>query len=105
MLESISMKVRQDITFIHLHESTIERFAAMCNFYSTSFILRGSPAHARHASTGQKPGTRKAGPYLAYAPWHFLYFLPLPQGQGSLRPTFPIAGARVAVAVERLPPR
>src|ERR1700690_3262243 len=20
-------------------------------------------------------------------PWHFLYFLPLPQGQGSLRPT------------------
>src|SRR5678810_251114 len=24
---------------------------------------------------------------LAYAPWHFLYFFPLPQGQGSLRPT------------------
>ena len=24
----------------------------------------------------------------SYAPWHFLYFLPLPQGQGSLRPTF-----------------
>src|ERR1700692_746117 len=22
------------------------------------------------------------------APWHFLYFLPLPQGQGSFRPTF-----------------
>jgi len=22
-----------------------------------------------------------------YAPWHFLYFFPLPQGQGSLRPT------------------
>ena len=22
------------------------------------------------------------------APWHFLYFLPEPQGQGSLRPTF-----------------
>ena len=22
------------------------------------------------------------------APWHFLYFLPDPQGQGSLRPTF-----------------
>src|SRR5208337_4925959 len=22
------------------------------------------------------------------APWHFLYFLPLPHGQGSLRPTF-----------------
>src|SRR5579884_620253 len=24
----------------------------------------------------------------SYAPWHFLYFFPLPQGQGSLRPTF-----------------
>src|ERR1019366_7170893 len=24
----------------------------------------------------------------AYAPWHFLYFLPLPQGLGSLRPVF-----------------
>ncbi len=24
-----------------------------------------------------------------YTPWHFLYFLPLPQGQGSLRPTLP----------------
>ena len=24
----------------------------------------------------------------ASAPWHFLYFLPEPQGQGSLRPTF-----------------
>lgn len=24
---------------------------------------------------------------VLYAPWHFLYFFPLPQGQGSLRPT------------------
>jgi len=24
----------------------------------------------------------------AVAPWHFLYFLPEPHGQGSLRPTF-----------------
>jgi hypothetical protein len=23
-----------------------------------------------------------------FAPWHFLYFFPDPQGQGSLRPTF-----------------
>jgi hypothetical protein len=22
-----------------------------------------------------------------YAPWHFLYFFPLPQGHGSLRPS------------------
>src|SRR5437773_7906521 len=26
-----------------------------------------------------------------YVPWHFLYFLPLPQGQGSFRPTFSAA--------------
>src|SRR5450759_772478 len=25
---------------------------------------------------------------FTYAPWHFLYFFPLPQGQGSLRPVF-----------------
>jgi hypothetical protein len=24
----------------------------------------------------------------AYTPWHFLYFFPLPRGQGSLRPVF-----------------
>ena len=24
--------------------------------------------------------------YFSFAPQHFLYFLPLPQGQGSLRP-------------------
>ncbi len=23
-----------------------------------------------------------------YPPWHFLYFFPLPHGQGSFRPTF-----------------
>ena len=26
-------------------------------------------------------------PYPTYLPWHCLYFLPEPQGQGSLRPT------------------
>jgi hypothetical protein len=26
--------------------------------------------------------------HSSYIPQHFLYFLPLPQGQGSLRPTF-----------------
>src|SRR4051812_4865672 len=30
--------------------------------------------------------SRHSGPLQT--PWHFLYFLPLPQGQGSLRPTF-----------------
>ena len=30
------------------------------------------------------------GAVAAYeaSPWHFLYFRPLPHGQGSLRPTF-----------------
>ena len=39
---------------------------------------------------GQKlPPFSINGRKIAYsAPWHFLYFLPLPQGQGSLRPTF-----------------
>src|SRR2546423_15671711 len=27
-------------------------------------------------------------PPHAAAPWHFLYFFPLPHGHGSLRPTF-----------------
>ena len=34
------------------------------------------------------------------APWHFLYFLPLPQGQGSLRPTFRRGSPVLAVFVE-----
>jgi len=29
-----------------------------------------------------------SGSYSLTAPQHFLYFLPLPQGQGSLRPIF-----------------
>jgi hypothetical protein len=32
-------------------------------------------------------------------PWHFLYFLPLPQGQGSLRPTLGSSGGRAGLAV------
>ena len=30
-----------------------------------------------------------AGVGVAYGRQHFLYFFPLPQGQGSLRPTLP----------------
>ena len=33
--------------------------------------------------------------YAAWAPQHFLYFLPLPQGHGSLRPT--LGASRVIV--------
>ena len=41
----------------------------------------------------------------ASLPWHCLYFLPLPQGQGSLRPTLGTSATRVAgsVSCETLP--
>ena len=35
-------------------------------------------------------------------PWHFLYFFPLPQGQGSLRPTF--LPSRRNVCTSSVPP-
>src|SRR5216684_3246172 len=38
---------------------------------------------------------RNGRPTHALAPWHFLYFLPEPQGQGSLRPT--LAPARTGL--------
>src|SRR5882762_10233609 len=38
----------------------------------------------------------------AAAPWHFLYFFPLPQGQGSLRPTF--GSSRRTVLITSSPP-
>src|SRR5206468_2840031 len=37
------------------------------------------------------------------APWHFLYFLPLPQGQGSLRPIFG-SSRRTVFGVASSPP-
>src|SRR5512145_1904646 len=36
------------------------------------------------------------------APWHFLYFLPLPHGQGSFRPTF--GSSRLTVLITSSPP-
>jgi len=35
------------------------------------------------------------GEFYAAAPWHFLYFLPDPHGQGSFRPT--LAAARTGL--------
>ena len=37
-------------------------------------------------------------PACALAPWHFLYFLPLPHGHGSLRPTF--GSSRLTVLID-----
>ncbi|CAI8336480.1 MAG: Uncharacterised protein [Halieaceae bacterium] len=52
-----------------------------CQIVST-FILNPRLRHAQ-------PNTRNTKIVHAQpsAPWHCLYFLPLPQGQGSLRPT------------------
>src|SRR5688572_29049942 len=45
------------------------------------------------SSMSQAPGV---------APWHFLYFLPLPHGQGSFRPTF--GSSRLTVLMTSSPP-
>src|SRR5262245_24436808 len=46
--------------------------------------------------------TRSSVPCQAPAPWHFLYFLPLPQGQGSFRPT--LGSSRFTVLITSSPP-
>src|SRR5271157_6440498 len=47
---------------------------------------RPSPHNRPHTSELLQALNRLSGIY-EFAPQHFLYFLPLPQGQGSLRPT------------------
>jgi hypothetical protein len=39
-----------------------------------------------HRGDAEVPHPSSAEPL--HVPWHFLYFFPLPQGHGSLRPTF-----------------
>lgn len=52
---------------------------------------------------GSVPGERRKGNYVS-APWQCLYFLPLPQGHGSLRPTLgPLRTIGVAVATAVAP--
>src|SRR5580765_1221955 len=41
----------------------------------------------------------------AAAPWHFLYFFPLPHGQGSFRPTFGSSRRTVATLASSPPTR
>ena len=57
-------------------------------------VARCLPPESRNTAVSQLP--QKAGlppgrslSYTAVRPWHFLNFLPLPHGHGSLRPTFP----------------
>ena len=61
------------------------------------FVCARSPDLAESAASLSGPGTRQARGRLLhqptrcshrFAPQHFLYFFPLPQGQGALRPIF-----------------
>ena len=54
-------------------------------FGAVPFI--GNPREGR-AFFGKPSLPQKLFHYFSFAPQHFLYFLPLPQGHGSLRPTF-----------------
>ena len=63
-------------------------------------IFGRSPARTGHPYEKPSVEIRGAMPEVEnHAPQHFLYFLPLPQGQGSLRRTFcPTRTGTVAVA-------
>src|SRR5688572_6547032 len=56
---------------------------------SVHAVTRGVRAPRLHQNSGHRPR------YVAWrnpqAPWQFLNFFPLPQGHGSLRPTFGIS--------------
>src|ERR1700704_6987527 len=47
-------------------------------------------------------GLLQPAQHHAPAPWHFLYFFPLPHGHGSLRPTF--GSSRRTVLITAAPP-
>ena len=46
------------------------------------------PGTALSRAARENAAVEVSAPARIHPPWHFLYFLPLPQGQGSLRPTF-----------------
>src|SRR3954452_19955155 len=54
----------------------------------TPLKVSGDPS-LRETETGRPEGPARStsGVVYATAPWHFLYFLPLPQGHGALRGT------------------
>ena len=53
----------------------------------------GAPIVRKHAPPARPPPAVQAS-----LPWQFLYFLPLPQGQGSLRPTLGTLATAAAAA-------
>src|SRR5262245_23042752 len=58
----------------------------------------------RTSSNVSASGVRSSSirPPDQFVPWHFLYFLPLPQGHGSLRPT--LGPSRLTVWTVSVPP-
>src|SRR5689334_12067809 len=62
---------------------------------------------AMHASNDAARMVRAAFVCHAILPWHCLYFLPLPHGQGSLRPTlgryWPATASAASVSCDTLP--
>ena len=56
-------------------------------FRPEGFLVRMQSVDAAKGLTPE--GVTYSGKcHYTFAPWHFLYFLPDPQGQGLLRPTF-----------------
>ena len=50
-------------------------------------VCRSQFSNRSSSHHGNAEGPRPSSAEPFHAPWHFLYFFPLPQGQGSLRPT------------------
>ena len=79
MASAISQEV---VTVTH---DGMQRFGAVlesCVMRCGAVSCSGSLSHH-----GDAEGPRPSSAEPLYVPWHFLYFFPLPQGQGSLRPT------------------
>ena len=59
-------------------------FKRMLGTELVSLLKQPAAWYGRAGTPEQRQGSQFLFPH---APWHFLYFFPLPQGQGSLRPT------------------
>ncbi len=93
LLRSFSCITNGSSSSFKMHEYFFH--LATTSFFSNLLILRGRPSAQAfctifHISFCQK---------MLYLPQHFLYFLPLPQGQGSLRPVLSSGFTNVSPAV------
>src|ERR1700694_5553378 len=69
---------------------------------TAAFACAERSPHPARLAPSDPPPPGEVEKAHAYLPWQCLYFLPLPQGQSSLRPTLPqlagFFGSRSAVA-------